>query len=242
MTEPEISVCVAVYREHPPPNLRSLHASLTAAAGAWNTELIVVLNGIDGGMAGVPAAASHVAFAVNQGVPIAWNAAARTATGKFLCFVNDDVILGPGALDMLAATLASHAHAGVVGPVGTMWDLEIARHQRYVDLSAYAPGHAEPCDVLSGFLLMTPRDVFETVGGFDEALTPCGFEEVDYCTAVRRRAHLEALAVAGVPVEHRFGISAKRPWRRLFYAGRSERLGAVTARNRAHFIKKWSAV
>lgn len=240
MTVPDISVCVAVYRRHRAPNLASLAASLPAAACGRSWELVVTLNGLDARDAGLPRGAHVVAFPENRGVPIAWNAAASKATGRLLCIVNDDVSLGPSALAMLADALDAYPRAGVVGPVGTMWDLVAGRHQSYVDTSALVPGQVAACDVLSGFMLMTPAEVFQAVDGFDEALTPCGFEEVDYCTAVRRRAGREALVVAGVPVEHKFGISARRGSKRISYMGRSERLDAVASRNRAHFVSKWA--
>ena len=94
--------------------------------------------------------------------------------------------------------------------------------------------------MLSGFLLCTPRHVFESAGGFDEAYTPCGFEEVDYCTTVRLDLGLKCLAVAGVPFEHTFGISAQPQWRRVRYRDRSEFLGSIARRNRRHFLGKWS--
>lgn len=240
MTTPDISVCVAVYRRHRAPNLSSLAASLPGAAGPRAWELVVALNGIDAAAAQVPSGARVVAFPENRGVPVAWNAAAAATTGRIVCVINDDVVLGTGALDMLAGALDAEPRAGVVGPVGTMWDLQTGHHRSYVDTSHLAPGQVVSCDVLSGFLLVTPGDVFRTVGGFDEALTPCGFEEVDYCTAVRRTAAREALVVAGVPFEHEFGISARRGWRRISYMGRSERLDVVAQRNRAHVVGKWA--
>lgn len=237
---PDISVCVAVYRRHGPPNLATLAAALPRAAGRFSFELVVALNGIGREEAGVPPEARVVEFEVNRGVPVAWNAAARSAAGGVLCVANDDVELGEGSLERLAL-VAARPDAGVAGPAGTMWDIERARHLGYVDLSSLEPGEAVPVDVLSGFLLVTRSEVFAAAGGFDEAYSPCGFEEVDYCTTVRRRLGLECLAVAGVDVRHEFAISAQRSWRRVRYDGRSERLGAIAARNRAHFLAKWAA-
>jgi GT2 family glycosyltransferase len=237
---PEVSVCVAVYRRHRPPNISTLAADISAALAGRSYELVVTLNGITAERAGLPDHAHAVPFAVNRGVPVAWNAAVRASTGRLVCIINDDVRLPAGALDTLARALDSHPDAGVVGPVGTRWDLAAARHLEYVDTSAQVPGTLTPCEVLSGFLLLTTRRTFDTVGGFDEAFTPCGFEEVDYCTAVRRSLGLQAYVVAGVPVEHEFVISAKRRWQRIRYDGKVERLGDIADRNRAYFQRKWA--
>jgi O-antigen biosynthesis protein len=237
---PDISICVAVYRQHRVPNLGSLSASLPAALGELTSELIVALNGISATDAGVPSGATTVEFDRNRGVPVAWNAAARLARSPLLCVVNDDVVLGRGSLALLRQALVSEPTAGVVGPVGTHWDISRAQHLSYLDLDGLKAGDLRECEVISGFLLATPKSVFQTVGGFDEALTPFGYEEVDYCTAVRLKAGLRCFAVAGVEVEHEFGISAASQWRRIRYDKKSEGIRSIARRNRRHFLAKWS--
>jgi GT2 family glycosyltransferase len=188
----------------------------------------------------VPEGAEVVSFPMNRGVSIAWNAAAARATGSVLCFVNDDVLLGNGSLRLLHAALERLPDAGVVGPVGTDWDIDAASHQRYLSTDDLEPGEARECNVVSGFLFATPAEDHAAVGGFDEAFTPCGFEEVDYCTAVRRRLGRRCYVVAGVEHAHEFGISARRPWTRVRHNGKSETIGRIHRRNRRHFLEKWS--
>ena len=180
-----------------------------------------------------------MAFEVNRGVPRAWNAAAREARGDVLCFVNDDVSLGTGALGQLHDALADHPEAGVVGPVGTDWDLEQGRHLSTVETGGLARGELKECNVVSGFLFATPRSIFERAGGFDEAYTPCLFEEVDYSTTVRRSLGYRCFAVAGVPVEHVFGFSHANPLQRIRFDNRFALKGWVAKRNRHRFRRKW---
>ena len=239
---PSISICVAVYKRHGEPNLGSLTASLPAALGQLNGELIVALNGISAADAGVPGNALTVAFEVNRGVSVAWNAAARLARSPVLCVVNDDVVFGRDSLVLLHQALTGEPTAGAVGPVGTRWDIARAQHLSYLDLEGLSPGELRECEVLSGFLFATPKRLFDSIGGFDEAYTPCGFEEVDYCTAVRLEAGLSCFAVAGVEFAHVFSISAARSWRRVRYEGRSESIRSISRRNRLHFLAKWPAV
>ena len=231
---------MAVYKRHGEPNLPTLAASLPAALGELSCELIVALNGISATAASVPEGATTVSFEVNRGVPVAWNAAARRARAPVLCIVNDDVVLGPDALALLHEALASEPAAGVVGPVGTRWDISSARHRSYLELDGQPRGSLHECEVVSGFLLATPRALFEDLGGFDEAFTPCGFEEVDYCTAVRLRGGRACFAVAGVEFSHEFAISAARSWRRVRFDHRRESIASIAARNRLHFLEKWS--
>ena len=236
---PAVSVCVAVWREHGPPNLASLCRSLGAALDGLTGELVVALNGLTAEQAQLPTWARSVAFDVNRGVPRAWNAVAGEARGDVLCFVNDDVSLGSGAVRLLHDTLAAHPEAGVVGPVGTDWDLEQARHMYTIDTGGLARGELRECNVVSGFLFATPRSIFERAGGFDEVYTPCLFEEVDYSTTVRRKLGLRCFAVAGVPVEHSYGFSHANPLQRIRFDNRTTLKGWVAKRNRYRFRRKW---
>jgi GT2 family glycosyltransferase len=234
-----VSVCVASYRRHGPPNVATLATELEAALDGRDGELVIALNGVTAAGIGAPEWAAVVDLGVNRGVSVGWNAAAAAASGDVLVFANDDLSLGAGSLAMLADAVRERDDAGVVGPVGTRWNVAEARHVAYLPKVSLPAGTLRECEVLSGFLLATPREVFEGIGGFDEAFTPCSWEEVDYCTAVRLRAGLRCYEVAGVPLHHEFAISAKPSWRRVRYDGRSESLGRIAKRNRRYFVQKW---
>jgi GT2 family glycosyltransferase len=238
-----VSVCVPTYRRHGAPNLRTLGSQLSDALDGLPGELVVALNGISAGKARIPNHARVVDLAENQGVPVAWNAAARVAAGSILVFCNDDVSLGPKSLRVLTEALEASRDAAVVGPIGTLWDIEAAQHRAYLERrTRVTPGSVRECDVVSGFLFATPKLVWREVGGFDEAYSPCGFEEVDYCTAARLRLGLRCYAVDGVDYEHEFGVSSRQPWRSINWAGGRETIKSISVRNREHFRSKWAAV
>jgi GT2 family glycosyltransferase len=232
-----VSVCVAAYKAHAAPNVASLEAALPAALGELSGELVVALNGISAASAGIPGGVRTVALPENLGVAPGWNAAARAAAGEFLVFANDDVLPARQSLERLVAVLRDDPDAGVVGPVGSDWDQEAWRHERFVHP---AGGAVEECDVVSGFLFATRRATWEAVGGFDEAYAPASWEEVDFNCAVQRMG-LRSYAVGGVDVAHEWGISARQPpWRILRWGGRRELLWSIHRRNRRHFLEKWA--
>jgi O-antigen biosynthesis protein len=236
---PDVSICTPVYRAHAEPNLATLARSVPAALGGLDGELVVALNGVSAEEAGAPPDARGVDLGVNRGVSPGWNAAARAAHGEVLCFANDDVVLGPEALRLLVTALREHPEAGVVGPVGTRWDIAGGRHLEWLDLADREPGQVEACEVVSGFLFACRREVYELVGGFDEYYAPFSWEEVDFCTAVRAHG-LRCYAVAGVAHEHEFGVSRPAPpWRRAHWDGRSQSVWWIHRRNRRHFLGKW---
>lgn len=238
---PTISVCVPVYRVHAEPNVASLARTLPGALGGRAGELVVALNGVGAHELGLPPATRTADLGVNRGVAPGWNTAARASDGETLVFVNDDVVLGDGSLAMLAGALDEHPDLGVVGPAGSRWELPSGRHLSDVDTGSAAPGEIVECDVVSGFLFATRRATFDALGGFDEFYAPCSFEEVDFSTAARQKLGLRCGVIAGLAVEHTWGVSRPAPpWRRISYDGRSETLRSIHRRNRRHFVAKWA--
>lgn len=237
--EVEVSVCVPVYRAHGEPNLATLDARIAPSLDGLSGELVVALNGISAPEALLPATATAVDLGENRGVSPGWNAAATAARGRVLVFSNDDVLLGPRSLALMHAALTTRPEAGVVGPDGTLWDLSAPKHVERLDLSGLAPGELRACDVVSGYLFAVRREVWEMLGGFDEAYAPCSYEEVDFCTDVRKRLGLTCYAVAGIEVEHEYGISISNPWKRVRHNGRSELLRSIHVRNERYFRRKW---
>jgi GT2 family glycosyltransferase len=236
-----VSVCVPAYKQHDEPNLATLADDLPAALDGVDGELVVVLNGISAEEARVPRDAVLVEQPVNRGVPAGWNLGAGAARGDVLVFANDDLELGPGSLRALVEALAAHPEAGVVGPIGARWDVANGQHVGFVPEDGLGPGDVREVDVVSGFLFATPREVFDQIGGFDEAYTPASFEEVDYCTGVRLRLERKCYIVGGVEHGHEWGISAQaKPWRRVSFDGRSESLWSIHRRNRRHYLSKWA--
>jgi GT2 family glycosyltransferase len=237
----ELSICTAVYKVHPPPNVCSLRDGLPGALDGVVGELVVALNGVRAAEVGLGVETRVVDLGINRGVSPGWNAAARAARGSVLVFSNDDVLLGHGSLAILARALEQHPDAGVVGPVGTRWDIDTATHLSWLELDGRAVGEVEACDVVAGHLFAVRREVFDELGGFDEGYAPCSFEEVDFCTAARRRLGLQCYAVAGVEAKHAWGISRRAtPWKRVRFEGRSETLRSIHRRNRRHFLSKWA--
>ncbi|HEX5309208.1 MAG TPA: glycosyltransferase [Solirubrobacteraceae bacterium] len=235
-----ISVCVPVYRAHEPPNVATLAASLPVALGGLDGELVVALNGISAKQAGVPDGTVIVDLKLNRGVAPGWNAAAAAARGDVLVFANDDVTLGRNALAVIAQALHEHPDAGVVGPVGSKWDLSGApREVESIDMADAETGELRRCESVAGFLFACRREVFEAAGGFDESYAPCICEELDLCLAVRAQG-LHCYAVGGIEHEHDYGISKARPWTRIRHNGRSEMLWRIHRRNIRHFRGKWA--
>lgn len=134
--------------------------------------------------------------------PSGVNRAAREAKGRHILLLGSDVQLLPGALAAALRTLESADDAGAVGgrivlPDGT---LEEAGSIIWNDgtTQGYAGGWRldDPAvlfrrnvDFCSAAFLLTPRRLFEHLGGCDPVFAPSCFEEADYCVRLRRAGY-----------------------------------------------------
>lgn len=170
---------------------------------------------------------------VNAGVPRSWNMGADLALGEYLCFVNDDVEIGPGAIEAMRAALEADETVAEVGPAGGRW----FRQQSGPRVGLEEP---EEADEISGWLFMVKRRVFDLVGGVDLAYTPALCEEIDLSFAIRRAGY-KCLVLPGLNAKHHHisgASSTRRPICALDMKWDREEL---TSRNRSYFEAKWSS-
>ena len=121
------------------------------------------------------------------------NNAAKLAKGKFLYFLNNDTEVQPNWLKELINVFDLHKDAGVVGsmilnPNGTLQECGVYMFNdifynkiRGNDISAEKYDCLSVCDYISGCSLLTPKELFEEIGGFDELFSPAYCDDPDYC-------------------------------------------------------------
>ena len=151
------------------------------------------------------------------------NLAARAATGSVLCFLNDDTnVIAPDWLDEMTA-LALQSEVGVVGARLLYGDGTI--QHAGVLLGAFALTHhllqGRPADfrgyrnrgllthavsAVTAACAVIRRDLFNTLGGFDEAL-PAAYNDVDLCLAAG--AHGRYNVIVNRPLIHHFESSSR---------------------------------
>lgn len=135
----------------------------------------------------------------NLGFTLAANQGARAAHGELLLFQNSDAILHPGALQHLMNVLDSSDTIGAVGgkliwPDGRLQeaggivrpDGSYENYGRGGDPFAAEYAFERDVDFCSGAMLLTRRDLFLRLGGFDERYQPAYYEDVDYCVRLWR--------------------------------------------------------
>jgi GT2 family glycosyltransferase len=130
------------------------------------------------------------------------NLGARSSDGILLCFLNDDVeVVSEDWLDRLVA----RAHLKDVGAVGAMlyYPSNAVQHAGVILGVSGIADHAwkhwprsyagyfgravleQDLTCVTAACMLVRREVFETVGGFDESL-PIAFNDVDLCIKIRQ--------------------------------------------------------
>lgn len=185
-TLPTVSILIPVLND-----ATRLSRCLTAiAANSYPCELvetIVADNGSTDGSRDVAARfGARVLELPNRKVSAVRNAAARTASGAILAFIDADHEIDPLWLQRAAELLADDrvvgAGASYSAPPQGNW---VQRH--YDALRGPTRGRG-PAEWLGSGNLAVRRSAFESVGGFDETLETC--EDVDLCQRLRAQGGL----------------------------------------------------
>lgn len=144
----------------------------------------------------------------NEGFCKATNQGMAAAKGKYITWLNDDVIVSQNWLDLLESALNdknnTHPNVGLVGPLtnyaggrqelnlgkkiepGDTNNISKALQGEYFTQIAKLSGQGvtptpnNPASFLSGFCLMMKREVYDKIGGIDELYSPGGFCDNDF--------------------------------------------------------------
>lgn len=171
------------------------------------------------------------------------NLAAACATGDCLLFLNNDVVVGEGSVRALCGFLRSRPEAAVAGAKLVYPDGNRLQHAGMEQMlwgvaSNYGVGASRTDErfsdsaqrfAVTGAMLCIRRQVFDALGGFDEAYS-WGYEDVDLCLKTRA-AGRQVWYVAGAEAVHAESVTL-----------RSRRRVEDVERNYAAYRKRWDGV
>ncbi len=173
---------------------------------------------------------------VNVGVARAWNIGSHMAEGEIFCYINEDVTLGPGCLDALVDVMLNSDKIAMVGVEGG--NIVISPRGEVVTLERIRTGPPRYCNAVSGFLFLLKREAYAVVGGFDDLLAPCSYEELDMSLRVQSAGYW-CYVVPGLDYKHRWIISTAKGRSSVEYLGRLETIQDINERNRKRFVERW---
>lgn len=117
----------------------------------------------------------------NVGRARARNLGWRHATGRWVLFLDDDILAPQGLLKAHLDVLRTGDDVGTIGHAVTAPDIADAPHFYYLDTRAVAklPAGPAPARYLVTQNAAVPRWALERIDGFDESFSAYGFEDMD---------------------------------------------------------------
>lgn len=150
------------------------------------------------------------------------NEGAKSANGRFLVFLNNDTKVFPDTLRYAMDALSEVTQVGVVGGKVLYPDLKIQECGSIIwkdgTTSGYGRGrsHDDPefqfrrnVHYCSGSFLLTPKSLFNELGGFSEEFSPAYYEDADYCWRVHQKGLKVVYEPRAVLIHHQGASSGK---------------------------------
>ncbi len=246
---PMVSVCILTYQARD--YLRQCLQSL-AENTALEYEVIIVDNGsqdrvvemVEQEFPGVRLMQNQS----NEGFTKPMNQAMRAGTGRYLCQLNPDTLILPGAIDRLVDFMDTHPEVGICGPKVLNRDLTLQKPCRRGEsrpwaVISYFTGLARlfpesplfgqylmsyldedqihPVAGVSGSCMLIRKEVVEQIGYLDELFFAYQ-EDADYCLRARQ-AGWEVYYMPEAQIIHYGGLGGSRvePYRSIFEWHRS---------------------
>jgi GT2 family glycosyltransferase len=182
----------------------------------------------------------------NRGFVDACNQGAAAARGKYLVFLNNDTKVLPGWLDNLVETIEANFENGAVGsmflyPDGSIqeagsivWKNGGAHHYGWgASPDDRRFNFAREVDYCSAASLLIKKELFQSLGGFDQRFAPAYYEDVDLCFGVRSLGY-KVIYQPMSRLVHYEGVTAG--------SDTTKGYKQFQIINREKFLEKWRAV
>jgi GT2 family glycosyltransferase len=179
--------------------------------------------------------------ATNLGFARGCNQGREVATGEYLLFLNNDVVVTEGWLEGMLECLNASPRTGFVGPmtnaISGRQQVDEVHYDTLAELDGFAADWrarhrhqrlAAPRVV--GFCMLGRASLLDRIGGFDESFGTGNFEDDDLCLRAELAGHRNHLA--GDVFIHHFGS-------RSFLGNGVDHAGTMRA-NRALHDAKWN--
>ena len=137
---------------------------------------------------------------VNLGFVKAVNSGASRARGKYLLLLNNDATLAPKALSRGVSVFRTQKNVGAVGGKIKLLDGSLQEAGSIIWDNGACSGYGRngnpdspefnftrDVDYCSGAFLLTSINLFQEVGGLDEAFSPAYYEESDFCVRLQEK-------------------------------------------------------
>ncbi len=221
--------------------LRNLLRSIEGHSGGVSVQTIVSDNASSDGSPDMVAVEFPGVILLRNGSNLGFargnNVGAAAATGRYVLFLNNDMIVRPGALAALIKTIDARPEIAVIGPRLIGADCKLQRNtralltfpallQRISFLKAtglfsraykryrngsFDPNTAGAVGQLDGAALMVRREQLQQVGGWDDGFE-FGGEDIDLCKRLGERGTIYFEPAAEIEHLGRISSRTNRPF------------------------------
>lgn len=240
-SEPEVSIVILLHNRAAI-SFQCLE-SIVLGAGKVSFEVILVDNASSDNTEAMLRNienAKIIRNSTNLGFGGGCNQAVAIASGKFLLFLNNDAQLMPNSLQIMVDTIKKGKKIGAVGGRLMFKDgrLQEAGSIIWKDGSCQGYGrnknpfqpefsYVRSVDFCSGALLLTPRELFASLNGFDAIYQPAYYEDVDYCMRLWKEGYRIIYQPFAMAIHYEYGSSG------------GAKAIELQELNRRKFVKKW---
>ncbi len=136
----------------------------------------------------------------NKGFAAGNNQGLQKAAGKYVLFLNNDILVAEGWLESMVQALEADPRIGMVGPITNhISGLQMVRDVPYTDEDGFYNFAAQvrkvnerkwtPRRRIAGFAMLMPAGLCRDLGGFDASFGSGNFEDDDLCLRLREKGY-----------------------------------------------------
>jgi GT2 family glycosyltransferase len=177
------------------------------------------------------------------------NLAVKHAKGEFILFLNNDTeVISPNWLDEMLACFEDEK-VGVVGakllyPNNTIQHCGVMLEEKRLAIHAFRTWKESDVQIVdkkewlsvTGACMMTRKDLFLELGGFDEINLPIAYNDMDYCLRAGKLG-MKTICVSNIKLYHYESVSRKSDVLARFFNRKRYRKFLA---EQEYMRKKWS--
>lgn len=179
----------------------------------------------------------------NKGFLLNVNIASKTAKGKYIVLLNNDIVVRPNWLKYLLEAIEQNNDIGYVGAkclneygviqeAGCFVNSDATTGFLHVDESPYskAANTFNEVDYCSACSVIIKKEIWCKLDGFDALFSPGYYEDVDLCFRIRHELGLKVVYQPQAEIYHFQGKT------------HGQKTNSLAKINRINFSKKWAKV
>ncbi|MGE4385394.1 MAG: glycosyltransferase family 2 protein [Endomicrobiaceae bacterium] len=148
-----------------------------------------------------------IQFRENMGVAGALNLGISKSSGKYICYLNNDVIVTKNWLEGLVEACEKDHKNAIVGTLFNAFENKkfvkaVEKNKREIDRVAETvflmnKNKVKKAKTIHGLCMLIRKDIFSKVGFFNESFYPCFGEDIEFCKRVKKEGYnlVDALSV-----------------------------------------------